>query len=187
MSITKSLSLALTFAAASTIAAAQPVPNKGDPSSAAASRLRVSATKPVLMVPKDKHGKFRMMFRLLAATDSEIPLAIIGYHNEALGWLAFTATGSQCKVVNVEGMSLSTGGYDTLEPLVKGLNQSKTTSEWHAHKTRPTIVVADFECDGPLSQNDGLTVVAKFYAYNGATWDAADFTFEGLTIASNAK
>jgi len=137
------------------------------------------------MVPINERGRFRMMFRVLATAESEIPTMLIGNFEETLGWLAFTSGGARCNILHrqVKGIGFVPSNTSNLERIVEYLNTT-STSEWNLNKARPTIAIADFDCDRRLAVDEGVTVTTRFYIYNGSAWKAADFTFENIKIGS---
>lgn len=163
--------------------------------SPAADLLTINATRPVQMNVQEHMfiertiypNGFRVMFRINTANGQDAPIVAIGYgglrSDYVFGWTAFSSGAATCELDRdkVRGLSIYSGGTIGAEESIRDL-ADESSSETTASHTRPTIVSADFRCDGPIEAGDAITIQVKLFILNRYRWAPADFTFVDLPV-----
>lgn len=134
----------------------------------------------MLLEPKQRvPGRFRIVLRLFGAYDKELPVTLVsGKQAHVLDWIAVTSGGAQCKLHTryVNGIDIFSA-YNIFDKLPDVLNEkAKPRSTLSRH--RPTVVVADFDCDERVLEGDTASLQLKFYLKTGDNWQHADYAFD---------
>ncbi len=166
----------------------------GAPGSSSASLLKVNATKPfpVGLPPNyfghKPAGRLRLIFRVTTNNGAEMPVVAMGYgglrNDYVLGWEAVSSSGARCtaETTDTKGVKVFSGRSVGAEWSIRQLQEEETTSSSIAAPVRPTIIVADFNCDAEVVAGDTLSAQLKLFVRVGSRWTPVDYTFENLTV-----
>jgi hypothetical protein len=185
------------LALAAANAQAQPMPNSGKPETPQSAILKISASNVFLTGPAVRtsapfqvKGRFRVAMRALSLDQPGLPVVAIGRdgdgRNNLLNWSAFTSEGGRCTADprHVQGVQVYTGRKVSVGGTLEQLQAEETSSHSLVDPRRPTLLIADFDCDAPLSAGDLVTVQVHFRVYQGRRWTPATYTFVDMRVGA---
>lgn len=157
--------------------------------------ITVTSTRPIARRPNSTYGlmrvvegTFRIAFRVMA-NQQEVPISTIGYggwrSDFILDWTAFTSNGARCNVIrqNLIGIDVFSGGTIGAADSIRSLLESSGAGSV-ASSTRPTIISADFDCDGAVRPGDSVSIQIKIFTLGYPGWTTATYSSENQQVLS---
>jgi len=148
--------------------------------------LDVQATLPFkIKDPRGEKNFFRIAFRVTSTTGTDVPVTAIrfgspyGPIDQAFGWEAMSLAGTSCVVreSNLKGIEVW-GRYPNPKDSLPELSWRYKETPWVVSPKRPSVIVADFDCDGAIADAEIFDIQIRIYARVGQVWRPVNFTFQ---------
>lgn len=143
----------------------------------AAETVEVKATPPIMMSPR----KFRIMLRLTSNIDDPVSYAALHNSRVAIGWRAFSERGAMCGLRDSGTSGIPFYSYRVGPNIAYNLDEYDG-SHVTAGINRPAMVVANFDCDMPISRGEEITIQIQFWYRLNGRWEQSDYVFEKSKI-----
>jgi hypothetical protein len=151
------------------------------PESATAQLVELKMPAP-RMIPQLGDRGFRIQLRMASSSAGEIAYAAItNASGQVHNWIAYTSRASGCfllphytKNIPIIGLRHPANQREQLDKY--------DGSDGSAGQNRPALIIADFNCDGPVAKGDAVSIQMQFWLRVDGKWLAANYAYEDITI-----